>query len=259
MILGYARHTWGKSDRLFDASPLQVEVWVHDGQKAGPPAFTTGRGRFAISSGPDNLSRFSAVERHVRMQISEATLADQAWFRYHFLEASILTALDSVFFTPIHAACVSRDGYGILLCGDSGAGKSSFAYACVTRAGWTFVSDDAVHAVDHDPTFVVGNPNRLLLRPSSSDLFPEVKTRPIDRTQNGKQAIVLDPWSEGLPCVVSSRVVGIVFLDRRSGDQGQWREFPREDALRYFARYVIWGNRKTQNWVFKALLDCGSG
>jgi HPr kinase/phosphorylase len=49
----------------------------------------------------------------------------------------------------LHASCVEKDGYGVLLRGHSGAGKSSFALTLINR-GFKLVADDQVR------TFVQG-------------------------------------------------------------------------------------------------------
>lgn len=42
---------------------------------------------------------------------------------------------------PVHASCVALDGVGVLLLGDSGAGKSDLALRLM-GAGWRLVADD---------------------------------------------------------------------------------------------------------------------
>ena len=162
-----AFESWGAWERIFDSPPLRVNVQTSEGSLAARPDFVAGEDQFALDAGPDNRAEFCLTERRVEMRISRATLADRERFRYHFLEAAVLTALDTLFLTPVHAACIARNGRGILLCGDSGAGKSTLAYAAARR-GWTFVSEDASHAVNDDPTRVIGNPFRLSLRPNVS-------------------------------------------------------------------------------------------
>src|SRR5262249_20959431 len=103
---------------------------------------------------------------------TSATVRQKAFFRFHFLEGMAMTLLMAQHLAPVHAGCVSWNGSGILLCGDSGAGKSSLSYACAQR-GWTFVTDDASAVVRsrHD-RMVVGNSHRMRFRESAIDLFP---------------------------------------------------------------------------------------
>ena len=68
---------------------------------------------------------------------------------------------------PVHAALVVKDGVGIMLCGDSMAGKSTLAYACA-RAGWSYVTDDGTFLVRGElDRYAIGDFTNLRLRESS--------------------------------------------------------------------------------------------
>ncbi len=89
--------------------------------------------------------------------VNAAAISHRNYFRYHFLEAAALAHIVNRHAAPVHAACVERQGRGVLLCGDSGAGKSSLAFACA-RAGWTYVTDDASFLINGESERrVVGN------------------------------------------------------------------------------------------------------
>ena len=66
------------------------------------------------------------------------------------LELLSETVMRSVFrhrgIVSFHAAALSRDGRGILLMGDRGAGKSTLSMALV-QTGWTLMADDLVRVV----------------------------------------------------------------------------------------------------------------
>jgi len=250
-----ALESWGTWERFFPGPALVVEVETQRGEHAALPVFASGPGRFSFRAGAENGCHFVSSARRVRMRVSHATIENRTWFRYHLLEASVLTALDSLHFTPLHAACVARDDRGILLCGDSGAGKSSLAYACA-RAGWTLVSDDSVHAVNSDPTWVVGNPTQVYLRPGVSELFPEVGERPRETAPNGKACIKIDPAGDGLRIAAAARVVACVFLQRTRADE-VWSEFSSAAALRYFEGYVPFGEKPERHRVYRAILALG--
>jgi hypothetical protein len=72
--------------------------------------------------------------------------------------------------TPIHAAAVARNGQGLLVVGQSGAGKTSIAIACAL-AGWDYLGDDAV-IVRADPARVGALYSSARLRADTFDLFP---------------------------------------------------------------------------------------
>ncbi len=106
--------------------------------------------------------------------IGETTARDRPFLRFYFLDAVTLALVDQLYLAPVHAAAIRRHTTGVLLCGDSGTGKSTLAYACA-RAGWTFVSDDASYLVrGADTPRVLGNSRSLRLRPDAPILFQEL-------------------------------------------------------------------------------------
>jgi serine kinase of HPr protein (carbohydrate metabolism regulator) len=157
-------------------------------------------------------------------------------FRHHFLEALVLTALDAIFFTPLHAACVAGDSGGILLCGDSGAGKSSLAYACARR-GWTLISDDAVHLAPGPSRIGVGGSNTIHLREPARALFDEIRSLGAAAMPNGKQAIQIHAPAHGLRTARRATIGACIFLERRPG-RVEWRDFSSTAALAYFLKYL---------------------
>ena len=121
--------------------------------------------------------------------ITPATAGSLQYFRYHFLEAAALTTITSLHAAPVHAACVCPLGIGVLLCGDSGVGKSSLAYAGA-RAGWSFVCDDSSYLLlDGVDPVVIGNSHKIRFRSSGVKLFPELDGKPITPRVVGKPSI----------------------------------------------------------------------
>jgi predicted ATPase len=127
-----------------------------------------------------------------------------------------MCGISSRYATAIHGACVSLDGAGILLCGDSGAGKTTLSYACA-RAGWTFVSDDGSYLVhDRDDRVVAGNCNQVRFRPTAETLFPELHGRQVmERAGVGKPSVEVDTGEiSRLTTASTASIKHIVFLKR---------------------------------------------
>ena len=57
----------------------------------------------------------------------------------------------------LHAAAVERDGHAVVVLGESGAGKSTFAYAAA-HAGWGIIADDLCVVEVGDGVHVTGFP-----------------------------------------------------------------------------------------------------
>jgi hypothetical protein len=223
-VLDVASEIWAPWPPLFEAPPVRIQVSVHDGEAPrNAPRFSAPPGLLKFCSDGGNYGEFDPAQRRGVVSIAESALESHL-FRRDFLEALTLTALDSVFFTPLHAACISRNGVGTLLCGDSGAGKSSLAYACSQR-GWTLVSDDAIHLAPGPERMGVGGSSIVRLREPGAD-------------PTGEQTIEIDPAANGLSTARSAAVGRCVFLRRRPGPV-EWRDFPESAALEYFLKYLF--------------------
>jgi hypothetical protein len=157
-----------------------------------------------------------------------------AYLRYHFLEAIALSMLSSCHVTPLHAACVELDGQGVLLCGNSGAGKSSLSFACA-RAGWKYISDDASYLVRKGGgRLIVGNSHQVRFRPSAAELFPELEGLSPTPRVTGKPSIeVPTALMPGVTTARQSTVEYIIFLNRVESDRAELVPFPKELAIEW--------------------------
>jgi hypothetical protein len=253
-VAAAAFESWGGWRQIFDAPALRIDVVVRE-SPAPPsaPRFSATPSVLEWIADEDNRAMFDCRVRAGRLQITRSVLERPQWFRFHFLEALVLTALDAVAFTPVHAACVAHGNRGLLLCGDSGAGKSSLAYACV-RSGWRFVSDDAVHIAMGHGGLVVGNPRRLHLRPGAAALFPEIgETAPV-KQPNGKEAIEVAVCGPTSDCTTVARCV---FLSRDAACRTEFRPIGAARAREYFRKYLLWGDRRAQEADFDSILRHG--
>jgi hypothetical protein len=74
----------------------------------------------------------------------------------------------------LHAAGLARDGRGVLLAGNTGAGKSTLTVSLV-RAGWDFLSDDAVLLrTSPEGVEALSLPSEFHLDPTLAERFPEL-------------------------------------------------------------------------------------
>ncbi len=171
--------------------------------------------------------------------ITQATASSLQYFRYHFLEAAALSTITSLHAAPVHAACVCPLGIGMLLCGDSGAGKSSLAYAGA-RAGWSFVCDDSSYLLlGRADSLVIGNSHKIRFRNSGVDLFPELEGKPITPRAVGKPSIEV-PTSEmpDLKTCDSATVEYVVFLNRRIQSADGLVPLSRSSVLPWFMQSI---------------------
>ena len=218
----------------FCGAPARFEIEVHKGPApVEPPRFEGPRGRFLLWYDDANSAQFDFAERTGRVRVAEE-LVPHPQFRHDFFVPLVLTALDSIFFTPLHAACVAREGRGVLLCGDSGAGKSTLSYA-LARRGWTFLSDDVVHLTPGRQRIGVSGSPLIHLREPSRGLFSELREVPVGTAPNRKRAMEIDAARQGFRTARHAIVEKCFFLNRRPGSASV-RVFDVEPALEILLR-----------------------
>jgi hypothetical protein len=217
---------WGGWPQLVYGEPLKVAIYKGKIVER-PMAFRSDSAGFQLDGAVH--ANFDAAS--LSLQIHAGSSLPE-----HFLHTALLAALDFSIFTPLHAACVVRNGVGVVLCGHSGAGKSTLAYACARR-GWTLVSDDSLHALPgHGPT-VASFSSTIHLRGPVRAIFPELSSEKMGIAPNGKQALTILPAQQGFQTARTATVERTIFLSRRSG-------FPRlsvydpEAAAQYFFKYL---------------------
>ena len=162
--------------------------------------------------------------------VTERTVADHTWFRWFYLDSIAGTTLAQRHTVPMHAACVERNGVGVLLWGPSGMGKSTLAYACA-RAGWTFVADDAtILPQNRSDCVVTGKPHQARFREDAPRLFPEIEGYATRARPTGKLSIEVPMASlPGIRTAVQCEAGRNVFLDR--GKSTGLERIGVEDAL----------------------------
>lgn len=237
-VLDAANESWGHFRRNHIRPVLEVRVIITGkGSDDCPPAPTVRAQHNLVSivADADNQAICDLKAGFASAWISSSVLQYGSYLRYHFIEAMVLLLLSTSYVTPIHAACVSRHGCGMLLCGVSGAGKSSLAYACA-RAGWTFTSDDSSYFVtDADHPRIIGNPGKIRFRPTARDLFPELEGYDLTPRAEGKPSIEVSTAElPGITAVDEAQIRYIIFLDRKPSSIAELVPFSRASAKRRF-------------------------
>ena len=265
-VLDAAAQSWEGLGKRFDETPIELRCLVSAGAAAQlpPPPVTRAQGHLEASvADAENFWSGDLAKGFASAWVTEAVATNAEYFRYHFLEAMAYGLLDTLHLVAIHAGCVALDGRGVLLAGDSGAGKSSLAYACARR-GWTYVSDDASSLVRRDAgRTVLGNPRLLRFRETAGALFPEFRRLAERRRANGK--LTIEVRTESLPAIRTAaecRVDYIVFLNRRDARAGQAKLLPtpKQEALRRLS-FTPWPRElrtaEERRAAVERLLDAG--
>jgi|SRR5450631_1814902 len=257
--------SWGKFRQALSTLPLTLRIGVTDERSRSPflPCAPVCRLHGHLLSNIADADNFVICDLNdgysfgwLTPQTAESTL----YLRYHILEAAALSMVAALRAAPLHAACVSAEGHGMLLCGDSGAGKTSLALAGA-RAGWSFTSDDASYLpIGRSDRMVVGNCHQLRLRESGVLLFPEFADRAVTPRAAGKPSIEIP--TEDLPQLITSEsamIEHIIFLNRRNEKRPGLYRFSKEVASSYFSQSLFSGTKSyaAQTAALHNLLEVG--
>jgi hypothetical protein len=230
---------------VYSEPPVQLQIGVLESNEADRDPVHVVRSRrhlLSVVAGTGDVASCDLRQGFGFAWVAPATARNPAYLRYYYLEAMAYSMLQSLHLTPIHAACVSLNGRGVLLCGDSKAGKSSLAYACA-RKGWTYISDDASYLVrSSEEVVVIGNPYLIRLRESAPDLFPELQYHPVTLRAQGDRTIEIATAKQAnLITAPRSSIEYIIFLKRQSSGPPILDPFPKEQALDWFESPICFG------------------
>jgi hypothetical protein len=259
-VIEAAEESWGGFSPQFDEKPVTLSLGVslaEDDALPGVPVYRARNHLISLISDPENFIVCDGNAGFAFGWMTQATVSCGRFFRQCFLEGAAYTVLDSLFLAPVHGALVSRDGCGVLLCGDTFAGKSTLAYACA-RAGWTFTSDDCTSLLrNRTDRFAIGNPHAMRFREDAPDLFPELERWVPAARLNGKMGIEAPTGLlPGVSIAFGCAIRHVVFLDRKSPGDPRLQPLASEEALPWFERFSCFGDpavRESQRNVYKRL------
>jgi hypothetical protein len=165
--------------------------------------------------GPCDSMLVDQLGRCVVGSFSPAASRDVRHWKQTVLPVLLGIASASIGVTPIHCACVVKDGSGLLLGGESGAGKSTTALS-LSRNGFSYLSDDCTY-LSRSSTGVrawgLSTPVKLL--PDAVSYFPELVSLDPVLSLNGEWALNVDPTKiSNVERCLSCIPRWLVFLER---------------------------------------------
>jgi hypothetical protein len=201
-----------RARRLVLADPEPIEMLSGAGLLCG----TTSSSDFAVLSS-DHQSGLIVVSRD-RIRFPYHT-------RYELIEFAVFTlAARAQGLMPLHGACVGHEGRGLLLFGDSGAGKSTASLHCLLR-GMDFLAEDSVF-VTPDTMLATGIANFLHVRCDSLHSLPApsaavIRRSPIIRRRSGVEKFEVDLRRTQFRLAASPvKVAGVVFISAQPARRG---------------------------------------
>jgi hypothetical protein len=240
-----AGRSWSTYRKHYDYQELDIRLLLSESASPACTAEPTFRSQGHLLSIVVDRENFACLDLEAGFAFgwaTEATARSQEYFRQCLLDVMIYPLLEIRHLITLHAACVQYHGKGILLAGNSGAGKSSLSYACARR-GWTFVSDDASAFLRDSPyPMIIGHPQKFRFREPVGKLFPEFLGLKSTLRAYGKPTIEVRTDSiENIQRADESAIAAIVFLNRSAYDGNAPALIPLslEDAWKRLS-YSVW-------------------
>ena len=236
-VLALVEECWGGFQMRHSVPPLQVRIEVREGGSSEcPPAPTlrVQRNLMSIVADAHNHAICDIKHGFSLIWLNYAALRHRRYLYFHFIETAAHILITTSRTTPIHAACVSRFGHGMLLTADSGVGKSTLSYACA-KAGWTFTSDDGSFLLhDSDRPRVIGNCRQVRFRPTAKELFSELHGRDLTPRIQGKPSIEIPTAELGLATSEHAAIHSVIFLNRKPSAEAELVRLQRGAAVQRF-------------------------
>jgi hypothetical protein len=188
--------SWRAASRNENTGTFDLDVFEDGSMESGPASGTHFRGLrhlvFAMLE-PRTFVSYDLLRRQVRGVVSSEAARDRAFWKSQLLPITIGILGTTLGVVPLHCACLTRNGNGLLVAGLSGAGKSTLT-AALAKRGFAVVSDDWTYiSRKHSGLVADGLSAPIKLLPDSARFFPELRKRTPHRTMNGEMAFEIDP------------------------------------------------------------------
>ena len=178
---------------------------------------------------------FNLAENRIRANLGKGFSENPNAIAYGFLRAVFQTFLLPFYrMKTVHAAALARGGYGILMLGDSGAGKSTVALQ-MQRAGYTLLSDDGpILTIKDSTTYMLSSLDYLHISKNTLELFPE--TNPFllpGKSLAGKYMINRQAFQPDSLSNEPTKISHLIRLHRTQIDRPRIIPIGRAEMLKY--------------------------
>ena len=215
-----------------EVDKLSMQIFVAPGsaRPARRPHFRGLHHVVVASFGHANAFVIDLLRRRICARISEGGARDSRFWNEILAPIAIGVVGPTVGVAPIHCACLSRDGNGLLVAGVSGAGKSTLCIALV-QAGYDYVSDDWTYLAEgQDGLIAQGLESRVKLLPDAKAHFSWLTNCPLTTSLNGEVAYEPPASSFGGRVLRSCKPRWCIFLDRLPGSQNRFAPLGGDEA-----------------------------
>jgi len=211
---------------------------AHSASEPPPTQLQGGAGLLTVVMDAANFAVISPAERTGLVAISTPMLRFSRQVRYELLEFAVFAlAHRGQGLVSLHAACVGWKQRGLLLIGESGAGKSVLSLHCALR-GLDFLTEDATFVVP-ETMLATGVSNFLHVKADSlrflhdAAMVSRIQQSPVIRRRSGVEKFELDMRRLPRPPARKPLALsGIVFVSRaRAGTGPMLRTVGRRDLI----------------------------
>jgi hypothetical protein len=240
-VIQVAQENFGRYGKPKPGEPPRflLRVCIDPIHRAGPPwpkpSFRSLNHLVHIACGDSNFA-IADLDTGVCIGfVTEAMVEDASFFKSTFLDCLFYVLAVHHDYTPVHCSGVVSAGRGVLICGISGTGKTTLAYACV-RSGLQVLSDDVVHLrIDSESSRLRlwGRPWFLRLVPEAGRFFQELHGLQPQLRSDHEWYLEIDverrfPGS----AVVSCEPQALVFLERHQDNKTRLQPLDVDSALK---------------------------
>jgi hypothetical protein len=249
-VIEAASENWGLFSQRFDTAPMRFALGVKEIEgaelRSQKSSFFARDHLMTILIDADNFVVSDYQQFYSYGWITRALASDSGVLRYRVLTPAAMMMAECLALAPLHGALVARNDCGVVLCGDSFAGKSTLAYACA-KAGWTYVSDDGTFLLRNRlDRYAVGDPHFFRLREDARELFPELAEHmPIVRP-NGKIGIEVPTRELAITTAPGATVEHVVFINRQQCGSARLRCCPKDRIENWSEQYVTFGPQQVR-------------
>lgn len=188
----------------------------NDAPRWATPHFRALDHLYYATYGPCDSMLVDQMSRRVIGSFSPAVTHDLRYWKQTVLPVLLGIVSASIGVTPVHCACVVKGGSGLLLGGESGAGKSTMALS-LSRNGFAYLSDDCTYLSRTDVGMRAwGLPTPAKLLPDAVSYFPELVSLDPVLSLNGEWALNVEPTEiSKVERCLSTTPRWLVFLERK--------------------------------------------
>jgi hypothetical protein len=213
-------------------APLRMRLLLrrpgtHATAAIGTPPLNTFAGSGFLCGAIDaaNFAVIAPAQASALVVVSADMLRHAYEVRYELIEFAVYVLAARVQgLVPLHAAAVSHRGRGLLLMGDSGAGKSTVALHCLLQ-GMQILSEDGVFVQPTD-LLATGLSNFLHLQPrglrfvDAAASVTRISRSPLIRRRSGAEKHELDLRRGGFRLAPRPvKIHALIFLSKRTASE----------------------------------------